>query len=98
MAENTGYLSWLYQRWNNVGEYYAFAFIIYFLGVHYWFLPFCQSQQVNYLNDFATKLKLNVQYNTDVKLITKQGQGDTAVFLLQDQNGTAHSCRDVIMR
>ncbi|CAH3185055.1 unnamed protein product, partial [Porites evermanni] len=52
---------------------------------------------VRYLNDYATKLKLQVQYNTNIKLVSRNGEGDDALFHLTDQNGTMYTCKNVIM-
>ncbi|CAH3194438.1 unnamed protein product [Porites evermanni] len=52
---------------------------------------------VRYLNDYATKLKLKVQYNTNIKLVSRNGEGDDALFHLTDQNGTMYTCKNVIM-
>ncbi|KXJ26579.1 FAD-dependent oxidoreductase domain-containing protein 2 [Exaiptasia diaphana] len=49
---------------------------------------------VRYLNDFAKKLELKVQYNTDIKHISKQEDGQ---FYLKDSNGTEYSCKYLIM-
>lgn len=53
---------------------------------------------MRYLNDYATKLKLKVQYNTNIKLVSRNGEGDDALFHLTDQNGTMYTCKNVIMR
>ncbi|KAJ7382594.1 FAD-dependent oxidoreductase domain-containing protein 2 [Desmophyllum pertusum] len=52
---------------------------------------------VKYLNDYATKLKLKVQYNTNIQLVSRQGEGEEALFHLKDQNGTQYTCKNVIM-
>lgn len=52
---------------------------------------------VTYLNDYATKLKLNVQYNTNIKLVSKEGEGREGQFHLKDQNDTSYTCKNVIM-
>ena len=53
---------------------------------------------MRYLNDYATKLKLKVQYNTNIKLVSRNDEGDDALFHLTDQNGTTYTCKNVIMR
>lgn len=56
------------------------------------------SLQVTYLNDYATKLKLKVQYNTNIQHVSRKGEGDQAVFYLKDQNGTQYTCKNLIIR
>ncbi|KAK3705201.1 hypothetical protein QZH41_014001, partial [Actinostola sp. cb2023] len=49
---------------------------------------------VRYLNDYAKKLELKIQYNTNIKNITRQSDG---LFSLKDNNGTKYTCKDLIM-
>ena len=50
--------------------------------------------QVKYFQDFGTILKLNIQYNTEIKRISKEQQ----FFELSDQNNNIYRCRVLIMR
>ena len=49
---------------------------------------------VQYLNDFASKLDLNVQYNTEVSNIMKQEDG---LFNMTDPQQNVYSCQYVIV-
>jgi len=51
---------------------------------------------VKYLNDYATKLELKVQYNTNITVKRKQTEGED--FVLKDQRGNDYICTNVIMR
>jgi thioredoxin reductase len=48
---------------------------------------------VRYLNDFATRLRLNVAYNTRVEVIRREAD----CFVLTDQNGQLHRGRRLVM-
>ena len=50
--------------------------------------------QVKYFQDFGTILKLNIQYNTEIKRISKEQQ----FFELSDQNNNIYRCRVLVMR
>ncbi|KAK3717351.1 hypothetical protein QZH41_011592, partial [Actinostola sp. cb2023] len=50
---------------------------------------------VKYLNDYATKLELKVQYNTNITVKRKQTEGED--FVLKDQRGNDYICTNVIM-
>ncbi|XP_015768238.1 PREDICTED: FAD-dependent oxidoreductase domain-containing protein 2-like [Acropora digitifera] len=52
---------------------------------------------VKYLNDYANKLNLKVQYNTNIKLVSRDGEGSEALFHLKDQNETTYMCKNVVM-
>ncbi|XP_071943865.1 FAD-dependent oxidoreductase domain-containing protein 2-like [Antedon mediterranea] len=53
---------------------------------------------VKYLNDYATKLQLNIQYNTRIRNIRKKTISEGLdVFLMDDQNGKTYSCQVMIM-
>ncbi|XP_068672051.1 FAD-dependent oxidoreductase domain-containing protein 2-like [Montipora foliosa] len=52
---------------------------------------------VKYLNDYVSKLNLKVQYNTNIKLVSRDGDGKEAMFHLKDQNGTSYMCKNVVM-
>ena len=52
--------------------------------------------QVQYLNDFAAKLKLKISYNTEVKSVSRPLANNS--FLLQDQHGNLYTCNDLIVR
>ena len=47
------------------------------------------------MNDFATKLKLNVQYNTEIVEVSRFVEG-SKLFSLRDQHGTTYQCRVLI--
>ena len=49
---------------------------------------------MKYLNDYATKLNLNVQLNTNITRVEKV----TDQFVLTDQNGATHHCKILILR
>ncbi|XP_031575039.1 FAD-dependent oxidoreductase domain-containing protein 2-like [Actinia tenebrosa] len=49
---------------------------------------------VKYLNDYATKLRLNIKYNTTIKI--KANLKDKG-FLLNDQHGNMFECKQVIV-
>ncbi|XP_022795419.1 FAD-dependent oxidoreductase domain-containing protein 2-like [Stylophora pistillata] len=52
---------------------------------------------VRYLNDYATKLKLKVQYNTNILHVSRHGEGDAALFHLKDQNDTDYTCKNLVI-
>lgn len=52
---------------------------------------------VKYLNDYVSKLNLKVQYNTNIKLVSRDGDAKEAMFHLKDQNGTSYMCKNVVM-
>ncbi|XP_031575280.1 FAD-dependent oxidoreductase domain-containing protein 2-like [Actinia tenebrosa] len=51
---------------------------------------------VRYLNDYATKLKLKIQYNTNITHVSR-ANGTSGLFILKDNNGTKHQCKYLIM-
>ncbi|XP_048575834.1 FAD-dependent oxidoreductase domain-containing protein 2 isoform X2 [Nematostella vectensis] len=51
---------------------------------------------VKYLNDYAKKLKLNVQYNTNITKISRGTRAEDP-FYLYDQNAVKHTCTNLIM-
>ena len=51
--------------------------------------------QVQYFSDFANKMKLNIQYHTEIVDVSREGMGD---FKLKDQNGTSYYCQIVVVR
>eukprot|EP00731_Ephydatia_muelleri_P029142 Em0020g786a len=51
------------------------------------------DEYVHYLHDYAEKLKLNIEYNTQVTSVGKEG----ANYVLADQNGGRHLCQVVIV-
>ncbi|XP_071965950.1 FAD-dependent oxidoreductase domain-containing protein 2-like [Antedon mediterranea] len=53
---------------------------------------------VKYLNDYATKLRLKIKYNTRISNIRKKTISEGLdVFLMDDQNGKTYSCQVMIM-
>ncbi|XP_048575414.1 FAD-dependent oxidoreductase domain-containing protein 2 [Nematostella vectensis] len=52
---------------------------------------------VKYLNDYATKLKLNVQYNTNIRNVSRKVMGKTTQFFIKDQNDTVYECRTLVV-
>ncbi|XP_071797153.1 FAD-dependent oxidoreductase domain-containing protein 2-like [Asterias amurensis] len=50
---------------------------------------------VQYLNDYARKLKLNIRYDTNVQNISRPTDGESFSFV--DQHGYAYTCRILIM-
>eukprot|EP00794_Sanderia_malayensis_P008745 gene8745-9679_t len=58
------------------------------------FFPPARSM-VKYLNDYATKLKLNVKYNANIRLVTKDNA--TEVFTLLDKNDEMYMCKTLIV-
>lgn len=52
---------------------------------------------VRYLNDYATKLKLKVQYNTNILHVSRSGEEDDALFHLKDQNETEYTCKNLVI-
>ena len=50
--------------------------------------------QVRYFQDFGSTLKLNIQYNTEIKRISKEQQ----FFELSDQNNNIYRCKVLVMR
>jgi len=55
------------------------------------------DELVQYLNDYATKLKLKVQYNTNILNVSRVGEDEQALFYLKDQNDTQYTCKNLIM-
>ena len=53
--------------------------------------------QLKYLGDYARKLELNIQYETEIVDISRLVDGGTN-FHLTDQNGDVHQCRVLIVR
>jgi thioredoxin reductase len=51
---------------------------------------------VEYLNDFAEKFALNIQYNTYVSAISRQTDGERN-FILSDRQGQEYQCRCLLM-
>jgi len=51
---------------------------------------------VQYLNDFAEKFALNIQYKTRVASITREADGDRH-FILTDHQGQEYSCKCLFM-
>eukprot|EP00794_Sanderia_malayensis_P008736 gene8736-9669_t len=56
---------------------------------------FLEYVYVKYLNDYATKLKLNVKYNANIRLVTKDNA--TGVFTLLDKNDEMYMCKTLIV-
>ena len=54
------------------------------------------TPQVKYLQDFARKLNLNIQYETEIVDVSRPNK--TQVFHLTDQNNVVHHCQVVIAR
>ncbi|XP_065899576.1 FAD-dependent oxidoreductase domain-containing protein 2-like [Dysidea avara] len=54
---------------------------------------------VTYLQDFAKKLKLNIQYNSEIVSVAREkSDGPTAgKFVLEDRNGTSYHCDIVVV-
>ncbi|XP_041473338.1 FAD-dependent oxidoreductase domain-containing protein 2-like [Lytechinus variegatus] len=54
---------------------------------------------VKYLNDYTTKLGLNVQYNTEISNIARHDLPNMngQYFTMQDQNGNGYQCRVMII-
>ncbi len=52
---------------------------------------------VEYLQDFADKLKLNIAYNTRVKKISKTKQDGAQFFILETQDGNTYQADCVLM-
>ena len=48
---------------------------------------------MKYLNDYATAYQLNIQYNTNITRVEKDG-----LFYLTDQHGTTYTCDMLIVR
>ena len=64
------------------------------LNVHVCVCSWCV--QVHYLQDFASKLKLNIQYGTEIKKLSRWEEG-SQLFKLLDQHGVVHICRTVVV-
>ncbi len=53
---------------------------------------------MRYLQDFAEKLALNVEYDTEVRQVKQwTGDGGKRVFHLLDQRGATRQCRTVVV-
>ena len=55
------------------------------------------STQHKYLQDYASKLQLNIQYETEIVDVSKHVDGGRN-FHLTDQHNNVHQCRVVIVR
>ena len=53
--------------------------------------------QVRYLQDYAQRLDLNVQLNTEIVQVDRL-QDQSEAFHLRDQNGTSYFCSILIVR
>ena len=51
--------------------------------------------QVKYLKDYAAMFKLKIQFNTYIKKISRN---ENKEYILKDKNGTAYTCKTLIMR
>ena len=61
-------------------------------------LPFPPPpSQVKYLQDFASKLELNIQYETEIVDISRYVDGGRN-FHLTDHRNNVHQCKVVIVR
>ena len=49
---------------------------------------------MQYLNDYASANHLNIQYNTNITRVEKEG----SLFHLTDQHGTVYTCDMLIVR
>ena len=49
---------------------------------------------MQYLNDYASANHLNIQYNTNITRVEKEG----SLFHLTDQHGTTYTCDMLIVR
>ena len=58
------------------------------------------SPQVRYLQDFAERLELNIQYNTEITEVGRPPQtgSEPEPFHLKDQNGAIYYCKVLIVR
>lgn len=59
-----------------------------------------QQLQVTYLQDFATKLGLNIHYNSEIVSVAREknnGDGKGDMFTLKDRNNTLYHCRIVVI-
>ena len=58
--------------------------------------------QVQYLQDYAERLELNIWYNTEIKEVTRpppsEEYEESVPFHLEDQNEILHLCDVVIVR
>ncbi len=52
---------------------------------------------VEYLQDFANKLKLNIKYNTKVKRISKTKQDGSQLFSLETEDGDTYEADCILM-
>ena len=50
--------------------------------------------QIKYLQDFASKLQLNIQYETEIVDVSRVVAG----FLLTDNRSNVHRCKVLIVR
>lgn len=53
---------------------------------------------MQFLSDYANKFNLSVQYNTHIKLVSRDGDPVTGYFRLKDQNEIEYRCKDVVIR
>jgi len=54
--------------------------------------------QVKYLQDFAERFRLNIQYNTEVVSVARQKSHKSKRFLLKDQQKMVYKCDALIVR
>ncbi len=52
---------------------------------------------VEYLQDYANKLKLNIKYNTRVKRISKTKQDDMELFRIETEGGDTYQADCMLM-
>lgn len=73
----------------------------------YLFFPVTMSSvyvyiQLQYLEDYAERLELNIWYNTEIKEVTRpppsEGYEESVPFYLEDQNEIIHLCDVLIVR
>ena len=77
-------------------------FNIHLITLTYLCSAFVSLFQVQYLQDFAERLQLNIQYNTEITHVERPDQGDkgegSTPFLLKDQNKLVYYCEILIVR
>ena len=49
---------------------------------------------MRYLHDYASELNLNIQYNTEITLLTRSSEG----YVMTDQYDQTYDCQVVIVR
>ena len=54
--------------------------------------------QVKYLQDFAERFRLNIQYNTEVVSVARQKSHKSKRFVLKDQQNMVYKCDALIVR